>query len=196
MSLTGALIAITIAACETTPQAPLSGYEGGEVLRDVARQAGAQLGAKEAAEMDEYLAKPMAMKAAIEKTAGQFKSQYASNPEIMERARLYYSTATEDLANLCEAVKNDFDHKGSRPSQLARLSVDAFESSGNQFCSYYAEVSGEGRFGGGLVLALGLLGQVLETWQSFGEGRTGTLKSAVDERLSPVAWDQIPPNPL
>lgn len=191
------LLTLSLVSCtgagSLIPGSPLgnalaSGTTDGQQL---SQAAGQQLGAREAQELDSYLASAMRMKREIEVTGRSIKQSHSSDPVVQRMAQYKYSLATAELEHLRQSVRGDFSSKAAGPSANTLQAADSFQQRGNEFLAYQGEINGGERFGGTVIVALQLLGEIYRAWSGFEMQRQQAVLNGVDQRLSSVPWGSL-----
>ena len=175
-----------------TNQPPLgSNSQVSSITHNIAADMGRNLNQKDQAELDTYLAKAMEMKKEVETNATALKRHSLTDQTVALQAQQKYDSAIVCLNRLNQSVQTDFRVYQGKTSLATEEASKAFEAAGNEVRFYYAQVSGEGRFGTSLLVVLDAINELYSIWASYSQAQKEAYVQAVDQRLSPTPWASL-----
>ena len=162
-----------------------------QVITETSKKIGVARGNAIYQQISPQLEEPSALIEDMRVVALKFKTNYANDPTILSAAEKKYSTARISLNAARESLKNDISNGNKSASDMTSKHFEQFQTDGNAFRAYYGEVSNEGRFSSALLVGLGLIDKLLNTWNSYDGAKTDAVNSAIDQKLQSKPWSSL-----
>lgn len=157
----------------------------------IAKPIGNAHGAAIYQQLEPQLREPAALADDMEAVALKFKTNYSNQPLILGEAQRKYNTAKISLEQARESLVDDVKAGVKGASGRTTQRFETFENDGNALRAYYSEVSNEGRFGSAILVGLGLIDKMLNSWNTYEGAKVEYVESAINQQLAVKAWSQL-----